>query len=239
MMKTHYLLFCATFFFSNNFAQVGINTQNPQATLDVNGNFRVNSVEEITALDNNHKVLLINETTKIVDKVDFSLFSGNSGLTINTSISKSVETDGISLLNIGFFDSWQKIDFNSGHVPINNGNYFDPATDQYTVPSNGIYSVSYYFRYGTGLQASLLGGTPKIGILRIPFDGSPYQVLDSRKFSGVNVGLLAVTVCTVEINSVYRLTQGDKLSFELDQAGVSLGLLSSSSTSFHIYKISD
>lgn len=238
-MKNFYLIFGGLLFSYNIYAQVGINTSEPKATLDVNGNFRVNSVAEITALDNNHKVLLLNEATKMVDKVDLSLLSGNSGSNINNSISKGIEADGVSLLNIGLFDGWQKIDFASGHVPLNAGNYFDSATDQYTVPSKGLYVIDFYFRYGTGLQASLLGGTPKIGILRVPFSGGSYQVLDSRKFSGVNLGLVAVTVSSVEINSIFSLSQGDKLSFEFDQGGVSLGLLGSSSTSFHIYKISD
>lgn len=110
----------------------------------------------------------------------------------------------------------------------------------YVVPSSGIYAVNYEFRYGDGviLQVLNIGGTPSIGILRQT--GAGYTVLDQKTFSGANIPLVAsILISQSSINSVYRLTAGDRLSFEVLEGGLALSLLSDSRATVSIYKISD
>ena len=233
MKKHYYLLAVIVPIFS--FAQVGINTTTPLATLDVNGNLIVRTVNT-TAPDTTYNFLVQNQTTKEVEKI-----TGNLGtVSANSTIAKAVEENGVSLLSGSLFAGWQKIDFGPGHVNINPGNNFSAATDFYTVPATGIYQINYEFRYGNGVLLSALNfsGTPSIGILN--HSGGSYTVLDKRKFSGANVPfLVSLLISNSSINSIYQLTAGDQLSFEVNAGGLGMGALSSSYATFSIRKISD
>lgn len=216
-------------FFS--YAQVGINTTTPEATLDVNGNLIVRTVPT-TPIATTYDFLVLDPATFEVQKINGTLGTAS----VNSSIAKAVEEDGISLLDGSLFAGWQKINFGSGHIPINPGGNFDSATDFYTVPSDGIYEINYEFRYGNGVLLGLFGN-PKIGILK--HDGGTYTVLDSRIFGGANLGVLSVTISSTQINSVYSLSAGDQLSFEIFAGSISLAALGSSYASVVVKKISD
>jgi len=241
MKKNYYLgIFIFCFIFVD--AQVGINTTTPEATLDVNGNVIIREVEDASSSPS-YNFLVVDGTTHKVGKVSGNL-SGGSGSTSNSTIAKAVEEDGISLISAEFYPGWNRIDFGSGHVPINSGNHFDPSTDTYTVPSAGVYAVNFEFRYGNGVQLQLLNfsGSPRIGILKQKTSG--YDVVDERVFSGANVslfgiGALSIIVSSVSMNSLYTFAANDVISFEVAPGGISLGLLDDSYTSVTIYKISD
>lgn len=216
-------------------AQVGINTTAPQATLDVNGNVIIRTVDAAAA-NSNYDFLVHNNSTNEVQKVN-----GNFSMTgTNTSLAKAVEKNGITLLSATGFAGWQKINFAATNVTINPGSNFTASNDFYTVPTTGIYRINYDFRYGTGILLSILNfsGTPSIGILK--HTGGSYTVLDQKKFSAASIPLLAsALLSTTSIDSIYKLNAGDQLSFEVNNGGLALGLLSSSSASAIVYKISD
>ncbi|WP_449398726.1 hypothetical protein [Chryseobacterium wanjuense] len=66
------------------------------------------------------------------------------------------------------------------------------------------------------------------------------SVLDSREFTGVNLGLASLTFTEYSMTSIYQLKEGEKLYFGLNNTGVlGVSLLSSSNASFYIYKISN
>ena len=216
-------------------AQVGINTDDPQSTLDVNGDVIIRTVE-VAAPNSNYDFLVHNNSTNEVQKVN-----GNFSMTgVNTTLAKAVERNGVTLLSATGFAGWQKINFDPANVKIDSGGNFTASNDFYTVPSNGIYRINYDFRYGNGVLLSVLNfsGTPSIGILK--HTGGSYTVLDEKKFSGTSIPLLVSAMLTAtNIDGVYKLTAGDRLSFEVNAGGMALGLLSSSSASAVIYKISD
>lgn len=227
------LMMMLTCFLSN--AQVGINTTEPQATLDVNGNIIIRQLDP-APVSGSYDFLVLNQTTKEVEKVSGNIGSQN----VNTTMAKAVEADGVSLLSGTLFAGWQKINFDSGNIPINPGSNFSATTDFYTVPSSGVYVVNYEFRYGSGVMLSALNfsGIPSIGILS--HNSSGYTVLEQKKFSGVSVPLLAsIIISDAGINTMYQLTAGEQLSFELNAGGLALGLLGSSYATVSIYKISD
>lgn len=241
-MKKNYVVLAifATLFYSaqtSRVGKVGVNTTTPEATLDINGNLMVRTVP-VSPAATTYDILVVNPTTSEVQKINGNLTG--TGSNVNSTIAKAVEKDGVSLLSGSAFAGWQKIDFGAGHVPINPGGHFDATTDFYTVPSTGIYEIFYEFRYGEGVLLSALNfnGTPSIGILNHGTTG--YTVLDERKFSGASVPLvLSAQISSTAINSVYKLTAGDKLSFELNAGGLNLNLLSSSFASVVVKKISD
>lgn len=238
-----------------NFAQVGIGTETPQAMLDVAGTVLVQGEttlqqplkleyiegETVTQMTGNEIILVSDLNDQNIVK-QLSLSSLQDALDIpdinspNTTLYKVTASSGFTLLNLGLFNSWQKINFPSGAPHFGNTTLVD-NNGVYTVPSSGIYSVSVYFRYGTGAQLSLLGGTPQVGIVQRASGTTNDTLLDSRAFTGLNLVVASVTFTESEINSIYQFNAGDKIYFALNTGGVTLGLLSTSSASFNIYKI--
>lgn len=228
------MLACATL---PLFSQVGINTATPSATLDVNGTLKVRDTPAATALPG-YQVLAINQGSTQVYSVDPALLIAASGT--NTTVYSAKKSTGISLLSVGILGDFKPVNFLAAERTIGSAALFNDATSAYTIPSDGIYAVSYSFRFGTGLQASLLSGGTGIGITRTRGAGAGVTTLiDSRLFSGVNLLVASLTISDSHINALYSFQAGDRVNFGFIDPGISLTLLSTSTTSFSIYKISN
>lgn len=225
---TFLLLLCSTICLSQN---VGINTTTPEATLDINGNAMIETVRT-AAVTPTYDYMVLDPTTKEVQKVN-----GSYAPAANTTVAKAADRDGLDLLDIGLFGTWQKIDYSPASVSINPDNNFSATSDEYTIPSTGIYEVTYYLRYGSGVNTSLLSNV-RIGILKDA--GGTVSLLDERNFDGISVALLlTVTISSATLQSVYQLNAGDKISFALNRGGVNLSLLGDSAAEFVVKKISN
>ena len=158
---------------------------------------------------------------------------------VNTTVFAAKKTAGISLLSLGLFPSgFRSVNFLNAERTVGSAALFSDTDNTYTVPSDGVYQVNYTFRYGTGLQASLLANSPGVGIVRTR--AGVATTIDSRAFSGANLILLSLTISESSLNAVYSLQAGDKISFGLTGSStLDAGLLGSSVASFHIYKISN
>lgn len=219
------------------FSQVGINTATPTATLDVNGTLKVRDVPAATALPG-YQVLAVNQGTTQVFSVDPAILIAASGT--NTTVYNAKKTTGINILNLGVLPSdFQPVNFVQADRTIGTATLFTNADGSYNIPSAGVYAVGFSFRYGTGLQASLLSGAPGIAIARTR--SAVTTLIDTRPFSGINLALaINITFSDSSINSLYSFQAGDKISFGLvDTGNISVGLLGSSVTSFYIYKVSN
>ncbi|MFC3161467.1 hypothetical protein ACFOEQ_26185 [Chryseobacterium arachidis] len=160
---------------------------------------------------------------------------------VNSSVTKVTATGTGNLLGLTLTNGYQPIDFPAATIGSAN---FNATTNTYTVPSTGLYAIRYSYRYGDGVQLRLLsltGGNPRIGI----FNGT--TLLDESVFSGANVnllgvlGVLSLIVSETSIDSIYQLTAGSQLTFQANQSGINLDLLTNGSitTSVVIYKISN
>ncbi len=219
------------------FSQVGINTANPLATLDVNGTMKVRDTPEVTALPG-FQILALNQGDAAVYKMDPQLLIAASG--VNTSVYSAKKSSGISLLSVGVFPSaFQPVNFSATDRTLGSATLFTNGDGSYNIPSTGVYAVGFAFRYGTGLQASILSGAPGIGIARTRAGVS--TLIDTRSFSGINLAIaINLTLSDSSISSLYSFQQGDKISFGLvDSGNINAGLLGSSTASFYIYKVSN
>lgn len=218
------------------FSQVGINTATPTATLDVNGTLKVRDTPVATALPG-YQILALNEGSEQVFMVDPQLIINASG--VNSGMYAARKTTGISLLSLGLFPSgFRAVNFLAAERTIGSEAMFSDTDNTFIVPSTGVYYIGFSFRYGTGVQASLLANSPGVGIVRTR--NGVATTIDSRAFSGIDVTLLKLTISDASINSIYSLQAGDKISFGL--VGSSLldaGILGSSTASFTIYKVSN
>lgn len=228
------MLVCAAF---PLFSQVGINTTSPTATLDVNGTLKVRQTPMATALPG-YQILALNQGSTEVYAMDPQVIINATG--VNTSVYTAKKTTGISLLSLGLFPGgFQPVNFVAADRNIGNASYFTDADGSYNIQSTGVYAIGFAFRYGSGLQASLLSGAPGIGIARTRSGVS--TIIDSRPFSGINLALAVnLTLSDSSINSLYSFQANDKVSFGLvDSGNISVGLLGSSIASFYIYKVSN
>lgn len=236
MMKIKTCTLILAAFSTSLFSQIGINTPTPTASLDINGNTKIRTVPQVPSISG-YQLLAINQSTNEVSKMDPSII--NTLVNTNTTAYAAKKTSGISLLSLGLFPAgFRAVNFVTNERTVGNIALFSNTDYTYTVPSAGIYAIGYTFRYGTGLQASVLANSPGIGILKTT--GTTVTLLDTRVFSGINLLLLSLTISESNINSVYPLQAGDKISFGLTGSSLlDLGLLGSSASSFYIYKISN
>ncbi|AZB07939.1 hypothetical protein EG344_03260 [Chryseobacterium sp. G0162] len=218
------------------FSQVGINTNAPTATLDVNGTMRVR-VTPPAATVTGYQILAQDAATTEVFAMDPQLLIGASNT--NTSVYAAKKTAGISLLSLGLFPSgFRAVNFLAAERTLGSAALFNDTDNTYTIPSTGVYAIGFSFRYGTGLQASILANSPGIGIVRTR--AGVAATIDSRAFSGANLVLLSLTISESSLNSAYSFQAGDKVSFGLvGSTALDVGLLGSSIASFYIYKISN
>ncbi|UHO36844.1 hypothetical protein H5J24_13595 [Chryseobacterium capnotolerans] len=235
-MKTNLyslILACATL---PLFSQVGINTSTPTATLDVNGNMRVRTTPPANTVTG-YKLLAQDTGTTEVFAMDPQLIIAASN--VNTSVYSAKKTSGLTLIDIGFpVNTFKTINFLTTERTIGSAALFNDSDGTYTIPTTGVYAIGFSLRYGQGLVASLLSNAPGIGIGRTR--GGVTTIIDTRTFTGISLAaLINITISESNISSIYSFQAGDKISFGVVGGGLDLNVLSSSTTSFYIYKISN
>lgn len=233
-------------FFAQN-AGVGINTTNPQATLDVNGTLKIRDTPSAPSLPG-YQILAVNQNTGgdfQVSQVDPQLIANAviSQMSTTTGVSTSVysarKSSGINLINLGVLpNGFRPVNFLTSERIMGTTAVFSDTDNTYVVPTNGVYAVGFSFRYGTGLQAALLTNAPGVAVLRNR--AGTYTLIDARSFSGANLGILSLTISESSVNNLFTFQAGDRISFGLTSASVlDAGLLGTSTTSFYIYKVSN
>ncbi|MDN4012961.1 hypothetical protein QX233_10845 [Chryseobacterium gambrini] len=244
-MKTKICSLLLAMMSASTFAQsgwVGINTPNPQANLDINGTMKIRQTPAASTLSG-YQMLAVNQNTggdsqvvQVAPQViaDYIMTSG-----ANTSVYSAKKSSGITLINVGILpNGFRPVNFLTTERTTGTASLFSDSDNTYTAPSTGIYAIGFSFRYGTGIQSGVLTTTPSIAILRNRAGTS--TIIDTSDFSGVNLGLVSLTISEGSINSLYSLQAGDKISFGLTNNTVlDLGLLGSSTGSFYIYKVSN
>lgn len=158
--------------------------------------------------------------------------------TVNNTVYAASRNGGWGLLSLGITgQTLSKINLTGTDTKVGNSALFTNGV--YTAPSAGVYIVKYEFEMAGGVDLSVLGDK-KLVLLR---NGT--QLIDDKLFDAVRVvvlgviNLASVPVTSTELTTMTTLNAGDTVTFAVDTGGVSLGLLTGSNVSLHIYKISD
>ena len=217
------------------FSQVGIGTDDPQATLDINGNLKVRTVPEVTTVTNDYFILMQNNST--AGDTEIIRISSDNFASPAASTAYAAESDGgWSLLDLGISGTnWNRLNLSSGDTTIGDPTHFVNGT--YTAPSSGVYMVNYEFQLEAGVDITLLGNK-RLGLIK---NG---VVIEDKVFDGVRVDLGPLNVATVpvtstNINKMVMLEAGDTLTFAVETGGVDLGLLTDNKVSLYVYKVAN
>lgn len=202
------------------FSQVGIGTTDPTATLDINGNLRIRTIQEET----NEKIA-----------VDSILVISRDG-TVNRISSKNVYESNIKTAVRGHFTGTGNINITLGSnvakVPFNavafdTNNEFDTATNTFTAKQDGIYQVYAQINSSGGLAISSNYG------LRI-LKGT--EIIAQENFANINIpillGSIDITPPVRNVQTLVQLSEGETISFQLFTDLLSVNLLRSNTDSY-------
>ncbi|MBA5629516.1 hypothetical protein [Moheibacter lacus] len=214
-------------------AQVGIGTDDPQATLDINGNLKVRATSQATSLTPDQSILLIDKSATGDNEVlainPAILFTGNS------SAYSASKDGGWSLLNLGITGSnWYKINLTGADdTRIGDEDLFVEGV--FTAQESGIYVVNYEVQLEGGVDLSVLGNK-RLGLIK---NGT--EIWEEKLFDAVRVELivplLAVPVTSTSMSSLVELNAGETLTFAVETGGVNLSLLTDNQVSLEIYRL--
>lgn len=212
-----------------SFGQVGINTENPLAALDVNGNLRIRKVTTNTTTQN---ILVLGADSIVYTNTVSNLFPTSN----QKSFVRGTGAQSISLVNISLLTGWFKINMPTEAFDENND--YNTTTSEFTAPVTGIYNVYVQFKTTSVVSAAEVG----VGIFLKPSGSSTYSLIAEETFLSVNVnvaGLLNLDVSppTRKTQTLLKLNAGDVIIFGAKVPLVSLTLVGGTSTYFTINQV--
>lgn len=226
-MKTKILFLIAEIIFSSFKSQVGINTQKPEATLDVNGDVRIQKVNPLPASESVNRILALGDNNIIHQiNADDILLNGSN------AIVKGIGGTGFSLLSISLLNGWLQVSFPT--LEIDEGNNYDTAQQEFIAPSTGVYNAYFFIEMASLLSVSTTG----IGIFKIDGISGIRTLLSEESFTNISVLGIGVSPPTRSTQTIVKLNKGDKISFGMRGIPLaSIGLLTNSNAQFSILRV--
>ncbi|MGJ8667374.1 MAG: C1q-like domain-containing protein [Patiriisocius sp.] len=212
-MKKVILLLLSSF---SLFAQVGINTTDPNATLDINGDLMIRTTDwEGDMAQATNSILVtsggIVKKVPLKDAIEEIYKTAVKG-SFNTSSTISISLGG-----------------GSGVVPFNNEEFdindeFDTTTHTFTAKQDGIYRIYVQIKQNNLLISTNYG-------VRIMKNGT---VIQKNSFANLSVAFVDVTSPIRSIQTLVELNEEDEITFEIESSltSVSTNLVGSSASSF-------
>lgn len=205
-------------------SQVGINTVEPTATLDINGNLRIRNVEACPDAACVNSILVKND-----DGYVRSISKDQLAVSNNVSFVSGTGSAGTIVADVLIFTNWWKIRFDKEIIDDNND--FDTSTNTFTAPKNGIYAV-----YVQSKTSSLVT-VDDVGVGIFVQKGSALPILAAEE-SFVNVNVLGISVSppTRSTQIIVALDAGDKIIFGI-KSTLAVNLFSETLSFFTIHQI--
>lgn len=218
-MKLTSLLFLVCPFFL--YAQVGIGTTSPTATLDVNGTLRVRQTDlttsETSAKDSVLVVNKIGDVHRVSSKTIVNSY-------LKTFVKGSFNTSADK--NLTLSSGTQKVPFDYEEFDLNNE--FDTSNNTFTAKQSGIYEIAVQIKANSALSVAT-----NFGLAIVKGTTSPTTSTVIARSAFANIG---ITVITTPINvtpplratqTLVQLAAGDTIRFNLYSDLVNIGVLGS------------
>lgn len=221
--KALFFLIAVALAISPVLSQVGINTEDPQASLDVNGDLKVRTV----VVDNTSSSVLVLDGNNVVHQ--------NTAL-LGLSTKSFVEATGataITLLDLVLLSGWNKIPFSTEEFDEHN-DYNNTTTYEFTAPQAGIYNI-YVQLETTGVVTA---GEVGVAIFKKAFGASTYTMLAQESYLNVSINVLGIGVGvsppTRNVQRLVKLAKGDVITFGAKVPLLSVTLVGGSKSFFTI-----
>ncbi|MFT3794169.1 hypothetical protein [Flavobacterium sp.] len=214
-MKLTSLLFLVCPFYL--YAQVGIGTTSPTATLDVNGTLRVRQTDLYTS-DTSAKdsVLVVNKIGDVRRVSSKTIV--NSYLKTFVKGSFNTSTDKSLTLSSGT----QKIPFDYEEFDTNNE--FDTSNNTFTAKQAGIYEIGVQIKATSSLS---IASNFAVAIVKVITSPASTTVLARAAFANVGVATVNITTPLRATQTLVQLNSGDTIRFNLYSDLVNIGVLGS------------
>ena len=221
-------------------AQVGINTTDPKATLDINGDLKIRTLNTVNTILTTEQVILLRDKSTAGD---FVVKEVSADVLLDSHAYYASKSGSWSLLALALGSSWYKINITGANdTKVGRQSLFTDGV--YTAPQKGVYAINYEFQMASGVNLELLGGK-KLGIIK-----NNTIVWDEKIFDGIRISLdlglttltiAAIPVTSTSLTSMVQLNAGETITFAVNTSGVlpvNLGVLTSGKVNINIYKIS-
>lgn len=223
MKKIVVVFFASLIVYDPVHAQVGINTEDPQASLDVNGDLKVRTV----AVDNISSSILVLDANNMVHQ-NTTLLSTNAA----RSFVEATGGSSITLLSATLLSGWNKIPFSNEELDEHN-DYDNTTNYEFTAPQAGVYSVYVQFEV-TGLVSA---GEIGVGIFKRAAGASTYTLLAQESYVTVSVAGINVSPLTRKVQRLVKLASGDHIVFGAKVPVLTVTLIGGSKSFFTIEQV--
>ncbi|RZJ37211.1 MAG: hypothetical protein EOO18_06170 [Chryseobacterium sp.] len=205
-------------------AQVGINTVEPTATLDINGDLRVRNVQACADFACVNAVLV-----KDNDGYVRSIPKDQLAVSNNVSYVSGTGSGTALLANVLLITNWWKIRFDKEIIDDNND--FDTVTNTFTTPKTGIYHVYVQSKCSALVTLQEFG----VGIFVQKGVAAP-SLAAEESFVNASVAGISVSPPTRSTEILLSLEAGDKIIFGVKSI-ISANLFSETLSFFTIHQV--
>ncbi|XMO86842.1 hypothetical protein AAFN75_00765 [Algibacter sp. AS12] len=222
MMK-NVLLFIPLFCITNGiFAQIGINTTAPTATLDVNGTFKIRSTIKEVDIGVIRDSILVISKTGIVNTVPAPDI-------INVALPTVVKASFTGTGNINHLLSIGSSKIMFDDIEVDNNNEFDPATNTFTAKQDGIYAINAQVKLNAVIGVSTDFG---LGIYK------NNVLIAEHRFTSIVVLTVQVSSPIRYVSTTVDLVATDTIEFRVTSTLPNVDILGSDTESYcSIYQL--
>lgn len=206
-------------------SQVGVNTNDPKAMLDINGNLRVRTADKCLDEACTESILVKNSDGYVQTVSKDQVFNS-----VGRSYVSATGNSGTILVSISLLPNWGKILFDK--ELIDDHNDYDPSIGTFTAPKDGIYATYVQIKTSSVISAGDFG----VGIYVKRGAAAP-ELIAEESYVGVSVLSLDVTPPTRKTQSIVSLKAGDQVFFCVKSTLASINLIAGASSLFTIYQI--
>ncbi|KJD35570.1 hypothetical protein PW52_07365 [Tamlana sedimentorum] len=223
-MKSKFVIILTIILYSKTLlAQVGIGTTTPMATLEINGDLKINTTTFETDEQVIRDSILVISQDGIVNRTKATNILNAS---LPTMVKASMSGGG-NILHVILLGAPETIKYDT--ETIDNNNEFDTTTHTFTAKQDGIYAVNAQIKISSLISVSTNFG---IGIYK---NG---VLIAEEEYLNVHTGAFSVSSPIRKVSTVIDLVTGDEITFKLSSSIASVDLLGNQTESFFtIYQL--